>query len=111
MAEIQSFFSGISQAVSRRDGALLAKVLALPLRSSARATPILRLFERLRAMGIPQACSRFGSSIGYPDMISYYLSAADAVITGDYENGNTYLLLLVLVCCFSNITLFAMIYL
>ncbi|RYH28992.1 hypothetical protein EON65_10160 [archaeon] len=87
MAEVQSFFSGISQAVSRRDGGLLAKVLALPLRASARATPIIRLFERLRAMGIPQACNRFGNSIGFPDMISNYLSAADAVISGDYENG------------------------
>eukprot|EP01031_Cornospumella_fuschlensis_P036555 gene36555-44345_t len=86
MTEVQSFFSGVSQAVNRRDGGLLAKVLALPLRASARATPIVRLFERLRAMGIVQACSRFGNSIGFPDMIASYLSAADAVITGDYEN-------------------------
>eukprot|EP01039_Chlorochromonas_danica_P002298 gene2298-2517_t len=88
MTEIQTFFSSLQGALARKNGLVLAKLLALPLRSTDRTGSAGRLFQRLNDLDILQTSSSvLGNDYAvFLPCISKAIQAAVDVMLNNFES-------------------------
>lgn len=95
MSEIQTFFSSLQGALARKNGLVLAKLLALPLRSTDRTGSAGRLLLRLNDLDILQTSSSvLGNDYAvFLPCISKAIQASVDVMMNNFESGESFCLL------------------
>ena len=90
MSDLQSYVQQLNPVISRKNGAMLAKQLALPIGPGSNITPAIAQFaDRIRRANIIGFCESNCSDSSLCGILAFRLLALVSLVDGDYETGMT----------------------
>lgn len=87
--ESQAYLVEVAGAISRKNGSLLARLLALPINHGDRPAPIVQSVEQFKAVNVDGFCKRYLDE-AYASMVSGTIYAAITLMEKDLENGTSF---------------------
>jgi hypothetical protein len=86
MNELNSYLSSLNSLVQRRDGASLAKQLALPLGGNATAS-MKQFADKMRNIDLQSVCGKKISDPNIGALVVHRTAALTALLSGDLQSG------------------------